>query len=83
MKVYLVMFNYNDAEGDYHSFVGQVYSTRELAEEFVYYNQGDCTIKEWTVSSEASTFTKYAKQAVLDGKMKIVGTAYVFGKDED
>lgn len=81
MKIYLVISNYDDAEGSDHYFVAQIFSTRELAEEFVYYNQGNYEVKEWSVLSEETSFTKYAKQAVLDGKMKIVGKSHVFGKD--
>lgn len=80
MKIFIVFQNYDDAEGTDHQMLEQVFATRQLAEDFVHYTLGDFTIEEVTVLNEDTSSTKFTKKSVADGKMKIVGKSFVFGK---
>jgi hypothetical protein len=70
-QVFLVMSIYDDAEGDSHQRVENIFSTLELAQEFINHTIGHFEIETHSVLSQPTKQTVNTKQMVAEGRIVI------------
>lgn len=76
MKVYIVQRVYHDYENTEYLEAEYVFSTKELAEEYVRFEIHEYKIAEFGVFSEPMESTVRMKRMISDGKIEVRKTAH-------